>query len=290
MSIETVEYKGWHIEIEHDDDPQCPWTDWEGEPPIIAANLDGVLVRYALSNEPPELSKPEIRAHLEELSEFFDYQDFFHAVRCYGCTQNADDATELVNDAIRERMDELRVSEKLEVMAELYRWKGLVAITETVHGSVQGESRDLLLVATPSWLDDTGLQGMSAEDLTAQLKASAQLYADWAFGYVYGYTVPEMGTADGSACWGFYGLDNEKSGLLESARDAIDSAQALRDKPVCSKCGSDDVLADAYAKYDADTMQYSLTTTFDNWVCEPCGGECSVTWVNAYGRTEDNAA
>ena len=51
-------------------------------------------------------------------------------------------------------------------------------------------------------------------------------------------------------------------------------------KPVCTECGSDDVLADAWAEWDAAAQEWVLRQTFDDYVCEVCGGECSVEWVN----------
>jgi hypothetical protein len=48
---------------------------------------------------------------------------------------------------------------------------------------------------------------------------------------------------------------------------------------ICTACGSADVRCDAYAEWDHDSQQWSLTTTFDNTDCENCGGECHVEWV-----------
>ena len=45
-------------------------------------------------------------------------------------------------------------------------------------------------------------------------------------------------------------------------------------KVVCSYCGSEDVLADAYAKWDVGSQEYKLSSTFDSHTCEKCDGEC----------------
>ena len=47
---------------------------------------------------------------------------------------------------------------------------------------------------------------------------NVELYNDYLSGAVYGYIVEEAG----DSCWGFYGYDHEKSGLLEMARGEID--------------------------------------------------------------------
>ena len=45
-----------------------------------------------------------------------------------------------------------------------------------------------------------------------------QTYEYWANGYVYGYVVENID----ESCWGFYGSDHEKSGLMDYATNAID--------------------------------------------------------------------
>ena len=53
------------------------------------------------------------------------------------------------------------------------------------------------------------------------------------------------------------------------------------EKPVCSKCGSDDVLADAYAEWNVERQEWQLTTTFDKGsVYEHCDGECRLEWID----------
>ena len=50
-------------------------------------------------------------------------------------------------------------------------------------------------------------------------------------------------------------------------------------RPICRWCKGHDVLADAYAQWDEDQGNWSLTTTFDNYECTDCDGETSVEWV-----------
>lgn len=53
-------------------------------------------------------------------------------------------------------------------------------------------------------------------------------------------------------------------------------------KPVCAECGSDEVSADAYARWCVETQQWEVSQTFDKGaVCENCSGECSLEWVPA---------
>jgi len=45
----------------------------------------------------------------------------------------------------------------------------------------------------------------------------------------------------------------------------------------CTHCGSDDILIDAWAVWDVETQQAVLHSTYDNWYCESCEGECNVS-------------
>lgn len=48
----------------------------------------------------------------------------------------------------------------------------------------------------------------------------------------------------------------------------------------CSTCGSTDVRRDAYAEWNVQTQEWELHSVYDNFVCEDCGGECSVDEVD----------
>jgi hypothetical protein len=62
-------------------------------------------------------------------------------------------------------------------------------------------------------------------------------------------------------------------------------------KPVCAVCGSENVVADAWAEWDVEKQDWELRSTFDDKFCEDCEGECSVDWVDAAApapATEEN--
>ena len=51
-------------------------------------------------------------------------------------------------------------------------------------------------------------------------------------------------------------------------------------KYICSQCGSDDVLSDAYAEWDVIGQHWLLQNTFDKGAyCNACGGETSLDGV-----------
>jgi len=48
-------------------------------------------------------------------------------------------------------------------------------------------------------------------------------------------------------------------------------------KQVCSTCGSEDVLCDAYASWDFDLQKWVLYQTYDKGAyCKNCDGECRI--------------
>ena len=54
-----------------------------------------------------------------------------------------------------------------------------------------------------------------------------------------------------------------------------------REKPICSRCNSEAITADATAYWDAFSQCWELGSAFDTYWCEDCGGETHPEWVNA---------
>lgn len=45
---------------------------------------------------------------------------------------------------------------------------------------------------------------------------------------------------------------------------------------ICERCGSDDVVKDAYAVWDEKRQEWSLTSVFDAVTCLECGRETTI--------------
>ena len=43
----------------------------------------------------------------------------------------------------------------------------------------------------------------------------------------------------------------------------------------CTHCGSEDILCDAYAKWNIESQKWELYNVFQQEYCEQCEGECS---------------
>lgn len=45
---------------------------------------------------------------------------------------------------------------------------------------------------------------------------------------------------------------------------------------VCSECGSENVLKDAWASFDSESQKWVLDQVFDQGFCKDCDGECTI--------------
>jgi len=50
---------------------------------------------------------------------------------------------------------------------------------------------------------------------------------------------------------------------------------------ICAKCGSDDVMHDAWAVWDIENQMWELGPTFDHAHCGECDGETTIKEVPA---------
>ncbi len=229
--IETETYKGITINIHSDDSPTNPFEEWECEPPLLTyyggrgSNLKAYQNAPETWNEILALlpaSCFETGKRVEFVKQFLPWMSLREVVQ------------ELIDwgDDLKAYAKQLRnqygatpegwhvAMEWLEVAKSILNWGGITAVYEQSTGHCQGDVALCLAIATPEWLK---LTGVTPENAKEQLEQAIKLYGDWAWGNVYGYTLEdENGEEVEGSCWGFYGWDHEKSGLLESAREAIE--------------------------------------------------------------------
>ena len=234
--IDTLKYKGYTIEIHYDDSPVNPWLEWDCEPPIIVVGDRNLQDQLGLDKNPPPLTAEQIRQHSKAIAATLGcagvtVQDALDEVSVYvGDWTDPDD----INDALAEHAGQLTGRDLLEFLAAIHECAGNPAVVRTVRGSSQSDWADVLAVATPEWLEKTGAP---AESVREQLENTVKLYGQWAFGEMYGWTVPA--TAD--SCWGYFGHDWATNGLQEAAQEAIDAhIEVVKQMPLVTL---DDVLA-----------------------------------------------
>ncbi len=263
MNTETLEYKGFRIEVAQDENAENPVDDWDGEPPLMAhgGSRHGRTTSY---NGAPEdwrdlvellpascfdrIRRVDLVKQIFVTPEKMSLKEFAGIVRDLGGDVRGA-LVEALNDCFNESPSGWRDAiEWMETAETLLTFAGIPCLQTQSNGHSQGDTALLLVIATPEWL---ALTGVKPEDAKAQLEGTAELYGAWAWGDVYGVsriTAPvtpeeaEDGTEgreiEDGACWGFYGRDHEKSGLMEHARTSIDwhleqMEQTALNEPAC---------------------------------------------------------
>jgi hypothetical protein len=66
-------------------------------------------------------------------------------------------------------------------------------------------------------------------------------------------------------------------------------AAAERYRQVCATCGSENVLADAYAEWDIENQCWSVQSVMDKGhYCNACDGECRIEERSEDGPAEED--
>lgn len=213
---EAAEYRGYKIRAVQDTDASNPFTDWDCEPPILV-HTDRSITEYGLDHAAPALTRDEIKANAGEVAQFLGAATLLRAVRDYIAPRA--DAVDLVNEAITAKVEDAGKTDSLDLIGEVWGWKGAAWVSVSRHGYSQSCWAEILVVATPEWCAKIGCTEPPSQK---SLEATADLYAAWAYGDTFGYVIEDPEGEEIDSCWGFYGSDHEASGLSEQARDAID--------------------------------------------------------------------
>lgn len=244
MNTETIEYKGYKIEVAQDDSPENPFEAWDCEPPLVTyyGGRHGYAKSYQDAPEtigdvvamlPAACFKRGQRVALIKATLNCTMREFASAKgEFYDDTREA--FANMVSEQVGAKPEGWRSAiEWFEMAESLLQWAGIECVNTQSNGYSQGDSTLVLAIASPEWLKGTGIK---PEHVKSSLQASVDLYGAWAWGDVYGVqSIHKIETGeDGdesegekiedASCWGFYGRDFEKSGLMEHARGAIDYA------------------------------------------------------------------
>jgi hypothetical protein len=206
--IETILYRGFSIDITHDDFPLNPFRDWDGLPPLMyksqhnnADFSDGQIKDY-LSNY---LTDTKLAYHQKTLCKMFS--EDHNVFKDYILSDKLSEIRDMINDASFKEMTNFCV---LFEIPHLH-------IQST--GYSQGDWADIFICTTESFLEENGDEPLRDE---VMIDAS-KLFGYWAWGDIYGYEVYNLNEEHEIPCVsGFYGDCNEKNGLLDNARSSID--------------------------------------------------------------------
>lgn len=117
-------------------------------------------------------------------------------------------------------------------MRNLYRLNGIPAEVFVRYGYSQGDQATGLLVMTPEWKARVGAPHATMrriEEAVADMSLSADEYAAWVWGDVYGFRIMDKAGVEVDSCYGFYifgDLDPIKSGIVEAILETLNLAIA----------------------------------------------------------------
>ncbi len=218
-AVRTEIYKGFEIEIHLDTDYANPFEDWDGEFPLMyegGRNMgekdfsNGDIDRYLKYY----LSDNQITRHMNKILTLIEYYkgDF-------DCDYPLGEWTKSERqDVLKDKLCEW-TTESLDNRASFCSEFGI----KHYYGSSTGYSQGDYVAVFICWTPEFGkITGHEYEDVTDKgLKGTKKLFDAWAWGDVYGYNIEELTGVSGS-CGGYFGSDNEKSGLMEAAKNDID--------------------------------------------------------------------
>jgi hypothetical protein len=239
-----AEYNGLILRAVHDESPENPFENWDGEwPMMVQTSSYGPhhdVTRYEKDGDIP-LDEP-----LKRFSDAQLVHDQKAIAAVLGCDPNTycEERTaerkwhtdvDFLREAFSQNLaNEHRESDIFGLCAKLYEVLGITALSTTSRGYSQGDWANLLIAAVPEAKKKFGVHGNTKIDLK-QLESQAKLYGAWAWGDVYGYVIakPEL-DEDGevigaidlddmeASCWGYYGSEFDESGLEEQAISSAD--------------------------------------------------------------------
>ena len=241
----------YKVVAHHEHDPENPWEAWDSQPPMVSVCGRNFHNAYG-DAETPETS----RLTAEQVINNHDAVDgalapFFECMEAddprsvleliFGNKipdqyhPNAD-PLEIIRDEVNEYLSGSMDTEMLDRLEEVWNWLGVQTWNTEVYGYSQGDWCKVLMVATPEWLEKSGLKDASEEVIEGQLVSAAKLYGHYMFGDTYWCEIvrverDEDGEVVGEefveSCGGYYGPDHEASGLADYAREVLDSMASL---------------------------------------------------------------
>ena len=218
--IDTINYRNYSIEIHADDCPDNPWKSWDGNPPYFgkaghALDTDCAPDVYEITDLIPrsQWAGLAVLAYYGPANTSFTLRvpEFLQDVRSYEL-RTWDDQ--------KQHMLDMLDMDCIETLEQLCGLAGLECYAGTSFGHSQSDWTDLLFVATPAWLAETGIATCHVDKA---LQHAYDLWSAWAWGDVFGYIVTSPEGDEVASCWGFYGDNNETSGLLDSAKEEIEA-------------------------------------------------------------------
>jgi hypothetical protein len=234
---ETIEYRGFNINIYYEDDPMSPVKDWD---------MFGKMVcwhgRYSLGHEQPKCTPREFRQQLAieadpTLEQTIDHWESgkgwimlsnkYHDPNDPYNDKAVDACNEIVDNLIEKTIDKHYITLPL----YLYDHSGITISTGPFSCPWDSGQVGFTYVSIKdvkkewNWKVITKKRRQEAINL---LESEVKTYDMYLTGEIFGFVIKpkdnnKLIECDDS-CWGFYGWDHEKSGLLDMAKSSINYA------------------------------------------------------------------
>lgn len=186
--VDTIKYKGYEIQVKHDFDPLDPRKDSDPLGTMVCFHR-----RYSLGDE------HDLRA--EDFSGWDQVEEHLH--KSLGAVV----------------VLPLYLYDHGGLRMKVGSFQGMLP-----QGHAEFDSGQVgFIYLTAKKIKKEYGDSKTLEEIAEYLKAEVSLYDDYLRGAVYGYQIIDPDGKEGDSCWGFFGYDHEKSGLLEIARDAVDA-------------------------------------------------------------------
>lgn len=245
MQNEQISLNGYTVKIAQDEFAENPFEVWDCEPPLLAY-YDAGRHGFKAYNDAPQTWREILWLLPDSIFERKNRVAFLRRFVLFP-SESIRDFAKNSRDAglydLREAMAENLIAryeasphgwsgaiEWLETAAAILEYGGIPCHFTESNGYSQGDSTLLLAIGLPSWVDKVGAP---IESVPAQLESACELHGQWQWGDVYGIASIEDDNSEEiphGSCWGFYGSDHEKSGLLDHARNAIECHERAQEK------------------------------------------------------------
>lgn len=215
-ALETINYKGYNIEIVADDFAQDP-REWDNVAKMVCQHG-----RYHLGDEQYKNN------YANSWREWFAYYVVENYVldldlRIYDTFGYFEEEEEV--DKVWEWIEKNMIVMPL----FLYDHSGITISTSRTCRWDSGQVGFMYVTkreAVKEWGNKYFTKAVE-EKAIACMEAELKIYDDYLRGDVYGYRILDENGDEIDSLWGFYGYDHEKSGLLEEAKSYIDNEQKL---------------------------------------------------------------
>lgn len=241
----------YNLKIEQDSDAMNPLTDFDGQPLVIVLDRDYGRASLSFYEDGKRYtdSQSSVVSHLPDLTRRQVIDNLPAIVSTimgepssvlqwlrYTDYETDQGIVYHVNDYMLEEMvSEASANDVLDVLESIYTMAGITTYQHCETGYSQGDYVECLVVAEPSWIKAMGIT-QTGEALQNNLKATAETYSSWALGDCYGYIINKPVTCECcdntddeevDSCWGFYGSDHDKSGLIDNAKSNLAEGDIL---------------------------------------------------------------